>query len=71
MQYLNGGYLFSLLRNLGCLEEDMARVYIAELVSCLYLYRITEYFQHAAILGSNASMLGSCIGVFAFFKRHP
>lgn len=32
MEYLNGGDLFSLLRNLGCLEEDMARVYIAELV---------------------------------------
>jgi serine/threonine protein kinase len=32
MEYLNGGDLFSLLRNLGCLEEEMARVYIAELV---------------------------------------
>lgn len=32
MEYLNAGDLYSLLRNLGCLEEDMARVYIAELV---------------------------------------
>jgi serine/threonine protein kinase len=34
MEYLNGGDLYSLLRNLGCLDEDMARTYIAELVSC-------------------------------------
>lgn len=33
MEYLNGGDLYSMLRTLGCLEEDMARVYIAELVS--------------------------------------
>ena len=32
MEYLNGGDLFSLLRNLGCLDEDMARIYIAEVV---------------------------------------
>ena len=32
MEYLNGGDLFSLLRNLGCLDEDMGRVYIAEVV---------------------------------------
>ncbi|KAJ9539721.1 hypothetical protein OSB04_026227 [Centaurea solstitialis] len=39
MEYLNGGDLFSLLKNLGCLEEDMARVYIAELVLALeYLH---------------------------------
>lgn len=37
MEYLNGGDLYSLLRNLGCLEEDVARVYIAEVVrSCFY-----------------------------------
>lgn len=33
MEYLNGGDLYSLLRNLGCLIEDVARVYIAEVVS--------------------------------------
>ncbi|CAN4080825.1 unnamed protein product [Withania somnifera] len=41
MEYLNGGDLFSLLRNLGCLEEDMARIYIAELVLALeYLHSL-------------------------------
>lgn len=37
MEYLNGGDLFSLLRNLGCLEEDMARIYIAELVRTSFI----------------------------------
>lgn len=32
MEYLNGGDLYSLLRNLGCLDEDVARIYIAEVV---------------------------------------
>ncbi|WOG96941.1 hypothetical protein DCAR_0416280 [Daucus carota subsp. sativus] len=41
MEYLNGGDLYSLLKNLGCLEEDMARVYIAELVLALeYLHSL-------------------------------
>ncbi|XP_027110474.1 probable serine/threonine protein kinase IRE isoform X1 [Coffea arabica] len=35
MEYLNGGDLFSLLKSLGCLDEDMARIYIAELVLAL------------------------------------
>ncbi|CAN6450599.1 unnamed protein product [Victoria cruziana] len=35
MEYLNGGDLFSLLKNIGCLEEDVARKYIAELVLAL------------------------------------
>uniref|UniRef100_A0A7N0RDC6 non-specific serine/threonine protein kinase n=1 Tax=Kalanchoe fedtschenkoi TaxID=63787 RepID=A0A7N0RDC6_KALFE len=39
MEYLNGGDLYSLLKNLGCLDEDMARVYISELVLALeYLH---------------------------------
>ncbi|XP_038686780.1 probable serine/threonine protein kinase IRE isoform X2 [Tripterygium wilfordii] len=39
MEYLNGGDLYSLLKNLGCLDEDMARVYIAEIVLALeYLH---------------------------------
>ncbi|GJU27862.1 probable serine/threonine protein kinase IREH1 isoform X2 [Tanacetum coccineum] len=33
MEYLNGGDLYSLLRNLGCLDEDIARIYIAEVVT--------------------------------------
>ncbi|XP_057952775.1 probable serine/threonine protein kinase IRE [Malania oleifera] len=41
MEYLNGGDLYSLLRNLGCLDEDMTRVYIAELVLALeYLHSL-------------------------------
>ncbi|KAF8406405.1 hypothetical protein HHK36_008492 [Tetracentron sinense] len=39
MEYLNGGDLYSLLRKVGCLEEDVARIYIAELVLALeYLH---------------------------------
>eukprot|EP01018_Ginkgo_biloba_P039645 Gb_35443 [translate_table: standard] len=39
MEYLNGGDLYSLLRNLGYLDEDMARVYVAEIVLALeYLH---------------------------------
>lgn len=41
MEYLNGGDLYSLLRKIGCLEEDVARVYIAELVLALeYLHSL-------------------------------
>nr|XP_043640239.1 probable serine/threonine protein kinase IRE4 isoform X2 [Erigeron canadensis] len=41
MEYLNGGDLFSLLRNVGCLGEDVARIYIAELVLALeYLHSV-------------------------------
>ncbi|KAI9200017.1 hypothetical protein LWI28_001562 [Acer negundo] len=41
MEYLNGGDLYSLLRNIGCLEEDAARIYIAELVLALeYLHSL-------------------------------
>ncbi|KAK7291357.1 hypothetical protein RIF29_06431 [Crotalaria pallida] len=41
MEYLNGGDLYSLLRNLGCLDEEIARVYIAEVVLALeYLHSL-------------------------------
>ncbi|KAA8537649.1 hypothetical protein F0562_027257 [Nyssa sinensis] len=41
MEYLNGGDLYSLLRKVGCLEEDVTRIYIAELVLALeYLHSI-------------------------------
>lgn len=40
MEYLNGGDLYSLLRNLGCLDEDVTRVYIAEVVSVV----LSEFF---------------------------
>ncbi|KAG0501742.1 hypothetical protein HPP92_001814 [Vanilla planifolia] len=41
MEYLNGGDLYSLLRNLGCLCEEMARLYMAEVVLALeYLHSL-------------------------------
>lgn len=41
MEYLNGGDLFSLLKKVGCLEEDVARTYLAELVLALeYLHSL-------------------------------
>jgi serine/threonine-protein kinase RIM15 len=45
MEYLNGGDLYSLLRNLGCLDEDVARVYIAEVVS-IFLFLKCDYFLY-------------------------
>jgi serine/threonine-protein kinase RIM15 len=45
MEYLNGGDLYSLLRNLGCLDEDVARVYIAEVVS-IFLSLKCFYFLY-------------------------
>ncbi|CAK8534274.1 unnamed protein product [Lathyrus sativus] len=42
MEYLNGGDLYSLLRNLGCLDEEVARVYMAEVVLALeYLHSLS------------------------------
>ena len=38
MEYLNGGDLYSLLRKIGCLEEDVARIYMAELVCYKIMY---------------------------------
>ncbi|OAY71222.1 putative serine/threonine protein kinase IRE4 [Ananas comosus] len=41
MEYLNGGDLYSLLRKVRCLEEGIARIYIAELVLALeYLHSL-------------------------------
>jgi len=51
MEYLNGGDLYSLLRNLGCLDEEVARVYIAEVV----------------ILGSISLLALSITGYLKFF----
>lgn len=74
MEYLNGGDLFSLLRNLGCLEEDMARIYIAELVRTNLLgllnfgiLPISLPFSEV-IYRSYLPFSGSCIGVSPFFK---
>ncbi|EPS65446.1 hypothetical protein M569_09330, partial [Genlisea aurea] len=41
MEYLNGGDLYSLLKNVGCLSEEVARSYISELVLALeYLHSL-------------------------------
>ncbi|KAL0351889.1 UNVERIFIED_CONTAM: putative serine/threonine protein kinase IRE4 [Sesamum calycinum] len=40
MEYLNGGDLFSLLKKIGCLEEAVARTYIAELLTDFGLSKI-------------------------------
>lgn len=52
MEYLNGGDLYSLLRNVGCLEEDIARIYVAELVVnstiCLFLFCFVFFFLNYA-----------------------
>ncbi|PIA50070.1 hypothetical protein AQUCO_01300657v1 [Aquilegia coerulea] len=41
MEYINGGDLYSMLRTLGCLDEDVARIYIAEVVLALeYLHSL-------------------------------
>ena len=50
MEYLNGGDLYSLLRNLGCLDEDMARVYIAELVNHIDLILSSTVFCYACFV---------------------
>jgi serine/threonine protein kinase len=35
MEYISGGDLYSLLRSLGALDEDVARTYIAETILAL------------------------------------
>lgn len=55
MEYLNGGDLYSLLRNLGCLDEDVARVYIAEVVCAfsfppIFPVRFFFFFVHATLI---------------------
>lgn len=52
MEYLNGGDLYSLLRNLGCLDEDMARVYIAEVVRIHQFTLIAVIFTWAVFLNN-------------------
>nr|GEZ67350.1 probable serine/threonine protein kinase IREH1 [Tanacetum cinerariifolium] len=40
MEYLNDGDLYLLMRNLGCLDEDVARVYIAEVLTDFGLSKV-------------------------------
>jgi serine/threonine protein kinase len=71
MEYLNGGDLYSLLRNLGCLDEDMTRTYIAELVSChCQQCRLFRCPLHPLILLQQLQA-GSCTGVPALHERDP
>lgn len=60
MEYLNGGDMYSMLRNLGCLEESMARVYVAELVICPLL---DCYSIIAKVCVGLASMINSVYNI--------
>lgn len=66
MEYLNGGDLYSLLRNLGCLDEDVARVYIAEVVSFIYHLGILLLFSNGEFLISSLI----CVQVLALEYLH-
>ncbi|KAL7595631.1 hypothetical protein Lser_V15G29604 [Lactuca serriola] len=44
MEYVNGGDLYSLLRNLGCLDEDVARIYIVEVFLLWSIYILCVWF---------------------------
>lgn len=74
MEFLNGGDLYSLLRNLGCLDEDMARVYIAEVVGilafifCSFIMWWISVICFLFCLIFSLSSAGTCLGVFAFLK---
>ena len=61
MEYLNGGDLYSLLKKIGCLDEDVARIYIAELV-CLKSYVFLFFF----FCGGGGGVRGSGVYVFLF-----
>lgn len=69
MEYLNGGDLYSLLRNLGCLDEDVVRVYIAEIVSINIQLLMKPYITKACHIKKNTGyMPGACVGVPAFTR---
>ena len=47
MEFVNGGDLHSLLQNVGCLDEQVARMYVAELVLALiYLHHTLGVIHH-------------------------
>lgn len=45
MEYLNGGDLYSLPRKVGCLDEPLAHVYVAELVCSKYVTSEHDLFE--------------------------
>ncbi|XP_057819606.2 probable serine/threonine protein kinase IRE4 isoform X2 [Cryptomeria japonica] len=55
MEYLNGGDLYSLLRNVGCLDEDVVRIYIAELLTDFGLSKLGLINSTDDLAGSGAS----------------
>nr|KAJ0207127.1 hypothetical protein LSAT_V11C500244050 [Lactuca sativa] len=54
MEYLNGGDLYLLLRNLGCLDEDVARIYIGEVVLALEYLHSLRVVHFPVIVASTA-----------------
>uniref|UniRef100_A0A804P8N8 non-specific serine/threonine protein kinase n=1 Tax=Zea mays TaxID=4577 RepID=A0A804P8N8_MAIZE len=61
MEYLNGGDLYSLLRNLGCLDEDVVRVYLAEVLTDFGLSKvglINNTYDLSRPVVSGASLYG-------------
>jgi len=64
MEYANGGDCYSLLRNLGALDEDAARMYVAETVLALeYCHAQARRFVLAS--HKRQSSLHICV------QRHP
>lgn len=69
MEYLNGGDLYSLLRNLGCLDEDVARIYIAEVVSFFsWLFPLILLLLLGSKIPACNGWVGARFGVSAFPK---
>lgn len=69
MEYLNGGDLYSLLRNLGCLDENVARTYIAEVVSSIILSNSLSNILTISIwpfIREIERIAGTCFGILAF-----
>lgn len=68
MEYLNGGDMYSMLRNLGCLEEKMARVYVAELVS--FSFHTCRHCKawHCKVYDFWVSLFEDSVGIWRFFS---
>ena len=68
MEYLIGGDLYSLLRNVGCLEENISRIYIAEVVWSYPYISIYEavFFFHFGYDNYENLCPGFSFGLFAF-----